>query len=185
MPTKKSKDTKLFWTTLPGILTGIAGIIGAIGSLIIGLNSAGYLKPKTTATPLKKEWAIPFQQEFPAGTWAEGTYNYTINANCPGTNSSKQGPSKSFTVSRAAEILNKEIFIRYSGLYDALQSTDVKLETIHPDQKTIASYTVIAQNENDIVLKTKVCEIKFSYSFNGQPNKEINLTPTAAIPYNH
>jgi hypothetical protein len=29
----KKKDNKSFWNTLPGILTGIAGIIGAIAAL--------------------------------------------------------------------------------------------------------------------------------------------------------
>lgn len=30
---KKKKDNTSFWNTLPGILTGIAGIVGAIAAL--------------------------------------------------------------------------------------------------------------------------------------------------------
>ena len=35
-----------FWTTLPGILTGIAGVIGAITALILGLKEAGLIGAK-------------------------------------------------------------------------------------------------------------------------------------------
>jgi GUN4-like len=35
-----------FWTTLPGILTGIAGVIGAITALVLGLKEAGLINPK-------------------------------------------------------------------------------------------------------------------------------------------
>lgn len=181
MPARKSKDKSTFWTTLPGILTGIAAIITAVGGLLVGLNSAGMLSPKPTATPTKREWAIPYQHEFPTGFWKEGHYEYTIKANCPGTNSSAEG-SSSFSVS-STELRTKEIFIRYTGLYADLRSKSAKFDGFHPDQKTVASYTIIAQNENDIVQKTKVCAVTFSYSFEGQPNIEIILTQSEAIPY--
>ena len=44
-------DEKSFWSTLPGILTGIAAIITAIGGLIIALNVAGIITitPETPA----------------------------------------------------------------------------------------------------------------------------------------
>jgi photosystem II stability/assembly factor-like uncharacterized protein len=48
------KDKKSFWTTLPGILTGIAAIIGAIASLYIALHSvtpAPAQQPTPTSTP--------------------------------------------------------------------------------------------------------------------------------------
>jgi hypothetical protein len=44
------KKEKSFWSTLPGILTGIAAIITAIGGLLIGLSTAGLLKAPPTPT---------------------------------------------------------------------------------------------------------------------------------------
>ncbi len=182
MPTSKSKDRKMFWTTLPGILTGIAAVITAIGGLLVGLNSAGLLAPKPTETPVKREWAIPFRHEFPVGFWNEGSYDYAIDAICPGTNSNAKG-SQSFKVSKVYSYTEKEIFIRYTGLYSDSQSTSMKFDGFHPDQKTVASYTVIAQNESDIVKKTNVCTVTFNYNQNGQPSNKITLTPSSAIPY--
>jgi len=37
-----------FWTTLPGVLTGLAGVIGAITALIVGLKEAGLIGQNTT-----------------------------------------------------------------------------------------------------------------------------------------
>jgi len=34
---------KSFWRTLPGILTGLAGLVGAVGSLLVGLYATGIL----------------------------------------------------------------------------------------------------------------------------------------------
>ena len=43
---------KSFWSTLPGILTGIAAIISAIGGLILALNTANIISiPPDTPTP--------------------------------------------------------------------------------------------------------------------------------------
>ena|SRR3989304_10092498 len=49
-------EEKSFWSTLPGILTGIAAIITAIAGLIIAFNSAGIItippvNPAPTPTP--------------------------------------------------------------------------------------------------------------------------------------
>lgn len=44
-----SEETnKSFWTTLPGILTGIAAVITAIGGIIIALQAAGLIGGNTT-----------------------------------------------------------------------------------------------------------------------------------------
>lgn len=51
MTPPESKSDKSFWTTLPGILTGIAGIITAIAALIAALNAAGVLTPATPTAP--------------------------------------------------------------------------------------------------------------------------------------
>ena len=49
MPTKSAKSTGSWWATLPGILTGIGGIIGAIASLIVALNTIGWFDRKPPA----------------------------------------------------------------------------------------------------------------------------------------
>ncbi len=41
---KDTDERKSFWATLPGILTAIGGIIGAIAALLAAMNSAGWLK---------------------------------------------------------------------------------------------------------------------------------------------
>lgn len=38
-------DHKSFWATLPGILTGLAAVITAVGGLIITLNAVGGDEP--------------------------------------------------------------------------------------------------------------------------------------------
>lgn len=47
-----------FWGTLPGILTGVAGLITAIGGLLIVLNQVGFLgsgPPERAVTPTSPE----------------------------------------------------------------------------------------------------------------------------------
>jgi hypothetical protein len=40
-----------YWNTLPGILTGLAGVIGAIGALVAGLNQAGLIGKREPTAP--------------------------------------------------------------------------------------------------------------------------------------
>jgi hypothetical protein len=45
--------TKSFWTTLPGILTGITGVIAAVTGLVGGLYATGIIGGSTpTSTPI-------------------------------------------------------------------------------------------------------------------------------------
>lgn len=54
-PDAKAEDEKKpgpsFWATLPGILTGFAAMITAIGGIVTVLITAGVLKPDAGATP--------------------------------------------------------------------------------------------------------------------------------------
>ena len=58
-----------FWTTLPGILTGVAAVLTAAGGIILGLHQSGTLGPKdgqhATSTTVTERAA-----EAPAGTAA-------------------------------------------------------------------------------------------------------------------
>lgn len=55
-------NKRSFWSTLPGILTGIAAVITAIATLYISLNSGVFNEikptPTLTSTPLLKEDAL-------------------------------------------------------------------------------------------------------------------------------
>ncbi|MEL7039868.1 MAG: hypothetical protein AAFO04_30370, partial [Cyanobacteria bacterium J06592_8] len=45
-----SENSSSFWTTLPGILTGITGVIGAVTALILGLQEVGLIGQNSTPT---------------------------------------------------------------------------------------------------------------------------------------
>ena len=38
---EENDSKRSFWTTLPGILTGLAALVTAIGGLVVALNSSG------------------------------------------------------------------------------------------------------------------------------------------------
>jgi hypothetical protein len=44
-------EDRSFWTTLPGVLTGIAGLIAATATLITALYTAGFFKSDEKAVP--------------------------------------------------------------------------------------------------------------------------------------
>jgi hypothetical protein len=50
MADSNSQSNKSFWTTLPGILTGIAALVTALAALIGALSAAGILSPQPAAT---------------------------------------------------------------------------------------------------------------------------------------
>jgi hypothetical protein len=50
-PKPEVTEKKSFWTTLPGILTGIAAVLTALGALIAALGSAGLLSRPGTTPP--------------------------------------------------------------------------------------------------------------------------------------
>lgn len=51
-PPSTPAEKRSFWSTLPGIMTAVGGVIGAIAALITALASAGVFSPAPTATPL-------------------------------------------------------------------------------------------------------------------------------------
>lgn len=56
-------EKKSFWTTLPGILTGVAGIITATGGLLIILYQIGVIGPKQNIIPNERERERPRMEE--------------------------------------------------------------------------------------------------------------------------
>lgn len=83
------KKKKSFWTSLSGILTGVAAIITAVTGLYIAINRNGEpppipaptLHPTATSTPVKsatlpKEWPLVGEETFTeiSPGWLEGSY---------------------------------------------------------------------------------------------------------------
>lgn len=71
------ESDKSFWVTLPGILTGIAAIITAIGGILLALHTAGYFDsdgpvpsptPKHTPTPTLEPTPTPTPETNPKPT---------------------------------------------------------------------------------------------------------------------
>ena len=96
-------EEKSFWRTLPGILTGIAAVISAIGGLILALNAAGIIDtidtpvtstptpvatnnltptiiptstPTPTPTPQNMEFVLISTGKFDMGSPANDTYSW-------------------------------------------------------------------------------------------------------------
>lgn len=94
-------EEKSFWRTLPGILTGIAAVISAIGGLILALNAAGIIDntpvtptptpvatynltptiiptstPTLTPTPPNMEFVLISTGKFDMGSPANDTYSW-------------------------------------------------------------------------------------------------------------
>ncbi len=55
--------TKSFWTTLPGVLTGIAGVITAIGGLLVVLDQIGAIKLDTSPNVIEQTRTVPEGRE--------------------------------------------------------------------------------------------------------------------------
>ena len=51
-PESNPSGAKSFWSTLPGVLTAVGGIIAGTAALLTALVSAGVLGDKPTATPV-------------------------------------------------------------------------------------------------------------------------------------
>lgn len=55
-----------FWSTLPGILTGVAGIIGAMTALILGLKEVGLIGQDSTSVAVSPSTPA---STIPSPTW--------------------------------------------------------------------------------------------------------------------
>ena len=48
-----------WWKTVPGILTGLAALLTAVGSVVIALHQAGLLSPSPMKTPPISQEVLP------------------------------------------------------------------------------------------------------------------------------
>jgi hypothetical protein len=113
---------KSFWRTLPGILTGIAAVISAIGGLILALNAAGIITispvtPTPTPTPL-----------IPTPTTTPTTGSISVSSSPSGASIYLDGSYKGITpmTMRSIEVGSYTITLKYTGYQDWSQIISVR-----------------------------------------------------------
>jgi len=115
----------VFWTTLPGILTGVAAIITAIGAVIGGLAAMGaFDRPSPTPTPT-------VQPDTPA----TATPTLAILVSCTGD--LETGIGGGLSVSQPAYAATRDMCITALNLYETTAGTGVA--TIKLDGVTVYS----------------------------------------------
>ncbi|MFC1981257.1 hypothetical protein ACFLVN_03335 [Chloroflexota bacterium] len=133
-------ENKPFWTTLPGVLTGIAVVISIVGGLIGGLHAAGIISRDTTGDgPLKK---VPL----------------TIGVKGGGTTSPKPGTSYYNKYEQATITAYPDDgweFEEWVGDYSGYSPT---IKVIMDSDKKVMAYFVKPAVEPEYVLTTHVDE---------------------------
>lgn len=131
------------------------------------LPTAEILSTLPTAVPPEGEpgqigeWAIPFSYQMPEGTFGIGFHRYALHVDCPIlAQDSLAGQWRDFVVTNDVTLFNAPIYLRLGGLSaGTLGPTNV--QTIHPDQLTIALVTIIGVTEEQAVIaaESSDCEV--------------------------
>lgn len=107
------------------------------------------------------EWAIPFAYQMPDGTWGVGFHRYALHIDCPIlAQDNLAGQWRDFVATKDVAPLNTPVYLRLGGL-----STNTlgppNVQTIHPDQLTIALVTIIGATEEQAALAAESldCEV--------------------------
>jgi len=107
------------------------------------------------------DWAIPFSYEFPAGTWHVGFHRYALRVDCPIlAQESLAGEWRDFVVTKESAPINTPIFLRLGGLSTGTLGPP-GIQTIHPDQLTIALVTILGVTEEQALAAaaSQDCEV--------------------------
>lgn len=125
-----------------------------------------------SSTPLSSEenWAIKFTHVFGSGFWDVGSYEYTLNIDCPDYTGSW---TNTFEVSENAPTEPFLVYLRLSGLRDS-EFGDTPIDKINPIQKTVAITTLTQMTkltaENDYVSCKSNVEIEgISFELKAEP----------------
>jgi hypothetical protein len=128
---------KSFWRTLPGILTGIAAVISAIGGLILALNAAGIITispvtPTPTPTPL-----------IPTPTTTPTTGSISVSSSPSGASIYLDGSYKGTTpmTIKNVEAGSYTITLKYAGYQDWSQNIYVVAEQTIPVSASLTPTT--------------------------------------------
>ena len=106
-------------------------------------------------------WAIPFTYQFPEGTWGVGFHRYALRVDCPIlAQESLAGEWRDFVVTNETSPLNTPVYLRLGGLSTATLGPP-NVQTIHPNQLTIAVVTIIGVTEEQasVAGESEDCEV--------------------------
>ena len=107
------------------------------------------------------EWAIPFSYQMPEGTFGIGFQRYALHVDCPIlAQDSLAGQWRDFVVTNDVTPLNTPVYLRLGGLSTGTLGPP-NVQTIHPDQLTIALVTIIGVTEEQatIAAESPDCEV--------------------------
>lgn len=153
---------------LVGVLIGLAAA-GCSPNLdleptVAPLPTAKPASGLPTAVPPETQpgaWAVPFSYQFPEGTWGVGFHRYALRVNCPTlAQVGLAGEWRDFVVTNEATPLKTPVYLRLGGLSTATLGPP-NLQTIHPDQLTIARVTILGATEEQAAAAAKAedCEV--------------------------
>ena len=138
------------------------------------VSSLSLVTPSTTETP---NWAVTFEYRFPAGFWSIGTHEYTLESDCPNLKDTDGNPfygitTNTFSVLQDAALLPGDVYLRLSGLRDAMLESQA-VEKISPQQTTTAILNLIEMTQSEAELSITDCTITILWD-GGVPKR---LTP--------
>jgi len=106
-------------------------------------------------------WAVSFSYEFPPGFWPEGLHRYGFYMDCP-VMQQFNVPSEyvDFTVTPETAAFDSPVYLRLGGLSTGALAP-INLDSIHPDQATVAVVTVLGVSEDQAQQagQTSECEV--------------------------
>jgi len=173
---------KYFWRTLPGILTGIAAVISAIGGLILALNAAGIITiSPVTPTPTPTPPLIPTQTTTPPTSdpgasdlfISEHSFN-PINPTCC------DPVSVRIAIKNKGNVKSKAFTVQWwANENDAMHTNTWRIESLNTQEEKILTYTYdrYTKNGNFIakVIVDSTTEIIESNEENNQDKKPISI----------
>lgn len=163
--------------TIFAMVAAIGVIIGtgiAFVDLIRGPGAPAPTLPSETANPATSptpgsqvapptaadaaNWAVSYQYAFPAGTWANGEHQYTLEASCPFSQSPAANGkwTNSFMVSTSASKIAGTVYLQASGAFDANGNS---VSEINFSQATAAIVTFSGVTQSDAQQYATGCQV--------------------------